>query len=179
MNDRTVHVTPEAAGSAALANEAGLDFEAFFDREKTRLFQALCVVTRNRFEAEELTQDAFLALYERWHRVGAMEDPTGYLYRTAMNNFRSWRRRSALAAKRAVRLMPRDDSIDHIEEQDMLARALASLTERQRAAVVLIDLLGYSSEEAGRMLGVDASTVRSHIKRAHAELRTRMDPAHE
>ena len=179
MNDRTVHLTPEAAGSAALANEAGLDFEAFFDREKTRLFHALCVVTRNRFEAEELTQEAFIAVYERWDRVGAMEDPTGYLYRTAMNNFRSWRRRSSLAAKRAIRLMPTDDSIVRIEEQDVMARALASLTERQRAAVVLIDLMGYSSEEAGRMLGVDASTVRSHIKRARAELKTRMDPSHE
>jgi DNA-binding CsgD family transcriptional regulator len=72
-------------------------------------------------------------------------------------------------------LTPSDDSIVHIEEQDMMARAMASLTERQRAAVVLIDLMGYSSEEVGRMLGVDASTVRSHIKRAHAELKTRMD----
>lgn len=179
MNDRTVHLTPQAAQSAALANEAGLEFESFFDREKARLFQALCVVTRNRFEAEELTQEAFIAVYERWDRVGAMDDPTGYLFRTAMNTFRSWRRRSALAAKRAVRLMPRDDSIVHIEEQDMMARALASLTERQRAAVVLIDLMGYSSEEVGRMLGVDASTVRSHIKRAHAELKTRMDASHD
>jgi RNA polymerase sigma-70 factor (ECF subfamily) len=179
MNDRTVHLTPQAAESAALANEAGLEFEAFFDREKARLFQALCVVTRNRFEAEELTQEAFMAVYERWDRVGAMDDPTGYLFRTAMNTFRSWRRRSALAAKRAMRLMPSDDSIVHIEEQDMMARALASLTERQRAAVVLIDLMGYSSEEVGRMLGVDASTVRSHIKRAHAELKTRMDASHD
>jgi hypothetical protein len=31
MNDRTVHLTPQAAESAALANEAGLEFEAFFD----------------------------------------------------------------------------------------------------------------------------------------------------
>jgi RNA polymerase sigma factor (sigma-70 family) len=61
----------------------------------------------------------------------------------------------------------------------MLARALASLTVRQRAAVVLIDYMGYSSEEAGCMLGVDASTVRSHIKRAHAELNKRVDPSHE
>src|SRR4029450_13271189 len=178
MNDRPVRFTPQAAGSAALANEAAIDFEVFFDREKTRLFQALCVVTRNRFEAEELTQEAFLAVYERWERVGAMEDPTGYLYRTAMNTFRSWRRRSSLAAKRAIRLIPADDSIVHSEEEDMMARALRSLdhgtmgrprqalTERQRAAVILIDLMAYSSEEAARMLGVDASTVRSHLKRA-------------
>jgi DNA-directed RNA polymerase specialized sigma24 family protein len=38
--------------------------------------------------------------------------------------------------------------------------------------VVLIDLLGYSSEEAGDILGIRAATVRTHVARAHADLRT-------
>src|SRR5262245_8280167 len=114
MNDRTAHLDSQGTESAALVNGAAIDFEDFFDSEKTRLFHALCVVTRNRFEAEELTQEAFISVYERWDRVGAMEDPTGYLYRTAMNNFRSWRRRSALAARRAIGLVPTDDSIVRI-----------------------------------------------------------------
>ena len=160
-----------------MADERPLDFEVFFDRERVRLFRALCLVTRNRFEAEELAQDAFLAIYERWDRVGAMEDPTAYLYRTAMNAFRSWRRRSALAAKRTIGLMRADDSILQIEELDIVVRALAPLAERQRAAVVLMDLLGYSSEEVGRMLGISASTVRTHAERAHRELEARMDGA--
>jgi DNA-directed RNA polymerase specialized sigma24 family protein len=44
---------------------------------------------------------------------------------------------------------------------------------------VLIDLLGYSSEEAGRMLGIRASTVRTYAERAHRDLKTRMDGSHE
>ena len=63
-------------------------FEGFFEAEKLRLYRALCLITRNRFEAEEITQDAFVRLLERWDRVSAMEDPTGYLYVTAMNTFR-------------------------------------------------------------------------------------------
>lgn len=51
-------------------------------------------MTRNRFEAEEFGQDAFLSVYERRDRVAKMDEPTGYLYRTAMNAFRSWHRRS-------------------------------------------------------------------------------------
>ncbi|HXJ67174.1 MAG TPA: sigma factor, partial [Actinomycetota bacterium] len=75
-------------------------FEEFFDREKGALFGALALVTRNRHEAEELTQDAFVRLLERWDRVGEMDDPRGYLYRTAMNTFRSRYRRAVTAAKR-------------------------------------------------------------------------------
>jgi RNA polymerase sigma-70 factor (ECF subfamily) len=70
-----------------------------------------------------------------------------------------------------------DDSIERIEEQDVVIRALAPLSARQRAAVVLIDLMGYSSDEAGRMLGIRASTVRTHAERAHQELKARMERA--
>ena len=152
MDEQILHLAAEPVDPAAVADDRILEFESFFEREKGRLFQALCLVTRNRFEAEELAQDAFLSVFERWDRVAEMDDPTGYLYRTVMNAFRSWHRRSALAAKRAVGLTRTDDAISRIEEQDVVVRALASLTARQRAAVVLIDFLGYSSEEAGRML---------------------------
>jgi RNA polymerase sigma-70 factor (ECF subfamily) len=67
-------------------------FEGFFEAEKQRLYRALCLITRNRFEAEEITQDAFVRVLERWDRVSVMEDPTGYLYVTAMNTFRKLHR---------------------------------------------------------------------------------------
>jgi RNA polymerase sigma factor (sigma-70 family) len=177
-NDRALDLTSDPSRIEALAGTQRLDFELFFDREKSRLFRALCLVTRNRSEAEELTQDAFLSVYERWDRVGTMDDPSGYLYRTAMNAFRSWHRRSALAAKRTIGLTRPDDAIAMIDEQDAVIRSLAPLSARQRAAVVLIDLLGYSSEEAGRMLGIRASTVRTYAERAHHDLRARMDGSH-
>jgi RNA polymerase sigma factor (sigma-70 family) len=179
VNDGTIPLTSDPSETDALAAERLLDFEVFFDREKARLYQALCLVTRNRFEAEELTQDAFLSVYERWDRVGAMDDPNGYLFRTAMNGFRSWHRRSALAAKRTIGLTRADDSIAMIDDQDAVVRSLEPLSPRQRAAVVLIDLLGYSSEEAGRMLGIRASTVRTYAERAHRDLKARMDESHE
>ena len=65
------------------------DFEAFFDAEHRGLYSALVLITHDRHEAEELMQDAFLKLWERWGRVGAMDDPAGYLFRTAMNLFRT------------------------------------------------------------------------------------------
>lgn len=55
MNDRTFHLASQAADSEALAAGRVREFEVFLDREKAKLFQALCLVTRNRFEAEEST----------------------------------------------------------------------------------------------------------------------------
>ncbi len=165
---------PQLHVAAITENAQGNSFEEFFEREKAGLFGALCLVTRDRSQAEELTQDAFLAVYERWDRVSGMDNPGGYLYRTAMNSLRSWNRRTALAAKRTFGIAPTDDPIDTFEADDAVLHALAPLSERQRAAVVLVDLLGYPSEEAGLILGIRAATVRTHIARAHAELRSRM-----
>jgi RNA polymerase sigma factor (sigma-70 family) len=166
MSDPVLHIVDVTVSTP------GISFEEFFEREKTGLFGALCLVTRDRHQAEELSQDAFLAVYERWDRVAVMENPSGYLYRIAMNAFRSWNRRATMAARRTVGLAAASDPIGEIEAHDAVLRVLAPLTERQRAAVVLVDLLGYPSDEAGRILGIRAATVRTHVSRAHAELRS-------
>ena len=150
---------------------ATLEFEDFFEREHAGLYGGLVLMTRDRHEAEELMQDAFLKLWERWERVATFEDPVGYLYRTAMNLFRSRRRRAALALRRVAHPGDRRDQLQDVEEREATIRALAPLTRRQRAAVVLVDAVGLTSEEAGEALGVKASTVRVLLARGRAVLR--------
>ena len=163
-------VDPERQIVAPPAN-----FEAFFEAEHVRLLRALYLVTGDRQEAEELMQDAFVAVWERWDRVRSMEEPTGYLYRTAMNRFRSRLRRATRAARRAFGgIEPRDD-FAAADERDALARALAALPERQRAAIVLTELLGFSSEEAGRLLDVKDVTVRSLASQARSAMRMTLE----
>ena len=173
MSER-FRIAAEPAQAAKTAGGAATSFEEFFEREKAGLFGVLCMVTRNRYEAEELTQDAFVRVLERWDRVAAMDDPRAYLYRTAMNTFRTGYRRTALAAKRAVGASRPDDAIADVDAHDTTMRALATLSPRQRAAVVLTDLLDFPSEQAARMLGIRASTVRMHVSRAHAALKETM-----
>ena len=125
-------------------------FEELFEAERTRLFSALCVLTGDRTEAEDLAQDAFVRVWSAWDRVGAMDDPTGYLYRTAMNGARSRYRRSVLVLRRQFRPRDHRDELSLVEERETLLRSLGRLTHKQRAAIVLLDLLGFTSEEAGR-----------------------------
>ena len=76
-------------------------FDAFFAEEHERLFKALYFVTGNREDSEELMQEAFLRLWERWHEIERIDDPTAYLFRVALNAFRSRRRRAADGAPEA------------------------------------------------------------------------------
>jgi RNA polymerase sigma factor (sigma-70 family) len=150
-------------------------FEDFFDAERQRLLLALYLLTGNRQEAEEVLQDAFIAVWERWDRVGAMDDPTGYLYRTALNRHRSALRRTARAARRAVGAAEGGDLFAAADERDALARALATLTPRRRQAIVLTELLGYASAEAGRAMGVADATVRRLAQDAREQLRRELE----
>jgi RNA polymerase sigma-70 factor (ECF subfamily) len=157
------------------AEQAGpQDFEDFFATWHRPLYRALWLVTRNRHEAEEVMQDAFLKVWERWDRVAAMDSPEGYLFQTAMNLYRSRLRRMVAAVRRTIRVLPSDDELRTVEERDAIVRAMGSLTPAQRSAVVLVDLVGMSSVEAGRALGVRPVTVRVLVSRGRAALKERM-----
>lgn len=152
------------------AEEAGR-FETFFEDERDRLFKALYFITGDRDDAEELTQEAFLRLWERWDDIDQIDDPTGYLFRVALNGFRMRRRRAAVALRK---LAPIAEPSDAFVEADMRAdvRALLlRLTPRQRAALLLVDLLGHSPEQAGLILRVRPSTVRSLATQGRQTLR--------
>ena len=88
-----------------------------------------------------------------------------------MNAFRRRSRRAAMAVRRTLRMTTYDDDIAMVEEQELIVRLLAPLSPRQRAAIVLTDLLDYSSEEAARMLGLRPGAVRSLASRGRAALR--------
>ena len=155
-------------------------FEAFFDAEWPRLFRALLLLTGNAYEAEDLTQGAFLKLLERWDALDHGADLQGYLFRTALNNYRSLYRRSRLAARRV--LAPGQAEIDPFEqiaERESAVRLLLGLTQRQRAAIVLTGIEGFDYRQAGAMLGVDESTVRSLVSQARARFAKGMDDGDE
>jgi RNA polymerase sigma-70 factor, ECF subfamily len=151
-------------------------FEDFYLQHHREVYAAMWLVTRNRHEAEEVTQDAFLKVLERWDRISSMDEPTGYLFSTAMNVWRSRRRRAAVAVRRAIRQSERPNELEQAESRADVVRILSVLTPRQRAALVLIDLVGLTSEQAADALGIRPSTVRVQAARARTALQERMSP---
>src|SRR5712691_1505391 len=82
-----IRAVPATEPEGVALAEVPLNFEEFFQDHHARLFAALCLTTGSRDESEEIMQDAFLKIWERWDRVSRMDAPVGFLYRTAMNTF--------------------------------------------------------------------------------------------
>lgn len=155
--------------AAVLAETAS--FEVFVTNSQTRLFGSLCLMTGSRHEAEEIAQEAYLRVLERWDHVRGLDDPTGYLFVTALNVFRKRLRRARIALRRSIGMAPSQDAFGAVEDRAVVLGALAQLPLDQRAALVVTALLGYSSEDAGRMLGASPSTIRARATRARTALR--------
>jgi RNA polymerase sigma-70 factor, ECF subfamily len=150
--------------------EAGADFDAFIEQEHDRLFRALYFVTGSREDAEDLSQEAFLKLWERWDSIETIHDPTAYLFRIALNGFRMRRRRAGMAIRRVLPL-EEPDRFAEVEARADVRRLLLRLTPRQRTALLLVDLLGYPSEQAARILRIRPSTVRNLASQGRKALR--------
>jgi RNA polymerase sigma factor (sigma-70 family) len=163
----------------ATATTAAVAFEEFFEAERGRLFGAVYLMTGCIEEAEEIVQDAFLAVWERWDRVREMERSTGHLYRIAMNRFRSRRRHLACATRRSLPFRSSEDPYEAVDLHDEVVRALRGLTPHQRAALVLTELLECRSDEAAELLGVRPSTIRNLTAQARASLRRAMEHDHD
>jgi RNA polymerase sigma-70 factor (ECF subfamily) len=80
-------------------------------------------------------------------------------------------RRAKTAARRVARAVTRSDELDAFETRVEVDRGLAKLTPRQRAAVVLTDLLGFSYAEAADSLHVQPVTVRKLVSQGRETLR--------
>jgi RNA polymerase sigma factor (sigma-70 family) len=151
--------------------EACTRFDTLFEEEHERLFKALYFVSGNRQDAEELMQDAFLKLWERWDEMDRIDDPIGYLFRIALNGFRMRRRRAAMALRRVAPVPEGRDAFLDVEMRADVRELLLGLTVRQRAALVLTDMLAYPSEQAAHIMGVRASTVRALATKGRRALR--------
>jgi RNA polymerase sigma-70 factor (ECF subfamily) len=146
-------------------------FEELFLDVHDRLFRALYFITGSSADAEELMQDAFLKLWERWDRIDDIDDPTGYLFRVALNGFRMRVRRARVAARSLVPSVGLRDPFDDIDLREDVRRMLRRIPPRQRTAIVLTEILGYGSDQAASIMGIRPVTVRVLASQGRAALR--------
>lgn len=150
-------------------------FDEFVDERLDGLLRYASVLTCDTDLAQDVVQESLLRAQQRWRRIGPMAAPTAYVKRMILNEYLSLRRRRAVH-EAAVRATAREELIDdpsgsYNEREALLAR-IAVLPPKQRASVVLRYYEDRTDGEIAELLGCGASTVRSHLARALAALRT-------
>ncbi|MBI4941270.1 MAG: SigE family RNA polymerase sigma factor [Actinobacteria bacterium] len=160
-------------------------FEPFAAGAASHLRRTAFLLTGDAHVAEDLVQDALVALYVAWPRVA---DPYAYVRRSLVNGTRSrWRYRrrrpetsvavvhDAAAPGADARTAP-PDATDAVLARRVLLDALATLPAKQRAVVVLRHLEDLSEPQTAQALGISVGTVKSQNARALTRLRAALAP---
>jgi RNA polymerase sigma-70 factor (ECF subfamily) len=156
-------------------------FEEMVARQARFMFQVAFGLLRNRQDAEDAVQEAFLKLYrgEAWLR---MENEKGFLARTVWRVALDYLPRVAertsdvaemqLTATGEAGASPEQNVVDQ-DERALLRRLIDRLPEELRQPLVLSSVEEMTSREVAEAMGIPEGTVRTRVMRARTELRRR------
>ena len=156
--------------------DPGTQFPLLYEREYGAVYRTIRAMVLDSADAEDLTQEAFARAYRARTRDKPTAPPGAWLHRIAVNTAISYLRRRRLSRLLPVRLYqtPDDREYSRSEARSVVETALADLSPRLRAAVVLHYFHDYSREEIAQILGIPSGTVASRIAKAMVLMRRRV-----
>jgi RNA polymerase sigma-70 factor, ECF subfamily len=163
------------------AQRRDVRFGEMVGRQSKFMFQVAFGLLRNRHDAEDAVQEAFLKLYrgEAWLR---MDNEKGFLARTVWRVALDYLPRTAeqtldvsemgLAAGGEAGVSPEQRVVDQ-DERAVLRRLIDGLPDELRQPLVLSSVEEMTSREVAEAMGIPEGTVRTRVMRARAELKRR------
>lgn len=179
-----LHLESASDGELLAAHVAGHPdaFTEIVRRHRDRLWAVALKTTGDPEDAADALQDALISAYRRASQFRGDSQVTTWLHRIVVNAcLDRMRRRGSrptvplpVEEETGIPVPDPEDRIARRELQLDIAAALAELPEDQREAVALVDIEGWSVEQAALMLGCPAGTVKSRCSRGRAKLAKRL-----
>jgi RNA polymerase sigma-70 factor, ECF subfamily len=150
-------------------------------RHASRLVRLTARVLRDSSEAEDVTQETFLRVWQRASDYSPEGSAVGWLYRIAHNlSLDRLRRQGKLesfeeeTSEPSPQSAPQATLMHEMQRKTALEHAIEALPERQAAAITLVHLDELSGQEAAQVLGVSVEALESLLSRARKNLRARL-----
>jgi len=163
--------------------EPTASFDEFFREWYPTVARAMALIVRDLDHGRDIAQEGFTRLYANWSEMSSVEHARNFVFKASINLARSHLRRRRpleLVGLGSTELFGSvSDASQTSDDRILLAAALARLSRRQRESVVLVDYLGHDAGSAGEVLGLAAPTVRVHLTRGRAQLRSHLSEEKE
>lgn len=141
------------------------------------------VVAHGKMDCEDLVQDVLLTAYTHFENIDNKKQLLHYLIRAARNrsvsNFRKKKYKAELLEKHTERLVARDVAADTILEIQQLYKTLDQLPEKQKDALILFEINGFSMKEIAQIQNSTAGAVKTNISRGRKKLKNLLTAKHE
>ena len=176
-----------SSGDARGHSAADVAIAELYAAHWTGLVRLAWLLLRDDQGAEEVVQDAFIAVHRRWESLRSHESATAYLRRAVVNGARSGlrhrgveerylerERRESTAHGRHTAASAEQHALDDETTTTMIG-ALGRLPQRQREVLTMRYYLDLSEAEIADALGISPGSVKAHAHRGLASLRDRME----
>jgi RNA polymerase sigma-70 factor (ECF subfamily) len=160
----------------------GAAFDVLVERHMRRAFSIAYRLLGQREDAEDLVQDAFLAVLRKIDSFQPERSFSAWFHRIVVNRALNARKARSVRHTEALPAEVRADGVsplhhtERVELRERLAEVMTRLPERQRTIVRLSELEGMSSPEIAEILGLSDGTVRWHLHQARGALRQALAP---
>jgi len=153
------------------------EFESFVRARTPALLRSAYLLTGDEHLAEDLVQSALARTHRSWRRLRCTGNAEAYTRRTMYHLQVSWWRRRRVAEVLTGEPVDNDPAAagnsGAVALRLLLRDALALLTARQRAVLILRYFEDLSERQAAELLGISVGTVKSQTSKALAKLRAR------
>jgi len=143
------------------------------------LVRLAALLVRDMPTAEEVVQDAFVAMHDAWHRLRDAENALAYLRQAVVNRSRSVLRHRTVVDKNLQKAPPDMPSAEHgamaLLERSAVIAALRTLPDRQREAIVLRYYADLSEAQIAATMRISRGAVKSHTARGMTALRSALE----
>jgi RNA polymerase sigma-70 factor (sigma-E family) len=150
-----------------------------YSEQYRALVRLAALLVRDTQTAEEVVQDAFVAMHGGWQRLRDAEKALAYLRQAVVNRSRSVLRHRTVVDKNLQKAPPDMPSAEHgamvLLERHAVVVALRGLPERQREAIVLRYYADLSEAEIAATMGISRGAVKSHTARGMTALRVALE----
>jgi RNA polymerase sigma-70 factor (ECF subfamily) len=153
-----------------------IDFSTWYAREREGVVRSLLVIGGDPEVARDAVAEAFSRAYERWHRVAAMDSPTGWVYRVALNEIRRRERRRRIEARLLRRRADPRPAAPPPDVDPELWDAVAALPRREREVVVLRYVADLREREVAEALGISEGAASAALVAARRRLARTLGP---
>jgi RNA polymerase sigma-70 factor (ECF subfamily) len=168
----------ERSGVLAAARSGDLPaFERLMRRYERLVLVTALRLSGNLSDAQDVSQEVFLKLYRNLGKIASDDAVAGWLYRVTVNACHDLRQRHGRedsledAGEVASNGADPDQALTESERARALQLSLRLLPEKERAALVLRDLEGLSTQEVANALGSSEATVRSQVSKARVKVK--------
>jgi len=158
-----------------------LAFRRLIDEHLDDSYRTAWLILRNRQDAEDATQEAFLGAWRQWHRLRDPERFEAWFARILVNTCRDRMRRRRVQAAEPLDEPPADAARPYarVDDADAIGRAFAALNADQRAVIVLRFWADLPVVSIAERVGAPAGTVKSRIHHALERLREALESTRE